>query len=615
MKPKKYDFAGWATKYNILCADGRTLLPGAFDDCVQHNNGRVPLVWMHNHNSPEFVVGHADLEPRAEGVYAYLSLNDTKLGKDSRELLSHGDIGSLSIYANKLSQDQSRNVSHGLIREVSIVLAGANPGAMIDFGMAHSAETDPDELAAEIFYPEEDNNLAHYEEEVEETESAKEETPVEETIEHNEESNKEDTAMAEEGKTIKEIFDSMTEEQKQAVYVMVGQAVEDAKNENNNNEEDDDMSNVKHNAFEGDVKNDTLVLTHADEAAIFAEAKKCGSLKEATLAHFDGTDPFEDVIRHSITDVGYLFPDNKMVDREPRVIARKMEWVDAVINFVHKTPFSRIKSIFANITADDARAKGYLAKGTEKIEEVIAMLRRTTDPTTVYKLQKMDRDDVLDITDYDVVAFLKREMRTMLDEEIARAILIGDGRSAVAADKIAEDKIRPIWTDDALFTIKAQIEYDTTDTPETKLNKFIEACVRSRKNYRGSGNPTLFTTEDLVTDLLLLKDVNGRVIYEDEAKLARALRVAKIVTVPVMEGATRVGSSTEAGYDFDLLALIVNPADYNVGADKNGAVTMFDDFDINYNKQEYLIETRCSGALTVPYSAVAVELKKTHVDG
>lgn len=580
MKPKHFDFSGWATRNDIKCADGRTIRRDAFKDC---DGLSVPLVWSHQHDSPEFVLGHAMLENRPEGVYCYGTFNDTELAQKAKNQVCNKDITSLSIYANHLQQDEARNVLHGAIREVSLVLAGANPGAYIDYSMAHSDE-ESDSVAATIFNPIEDL-LVHSDEDEEQNQN---QNNLKENEMENTELNHADD------KTVQEVLDTFNEEQKTVLMYLVGQALEDNKN-NNNSEEDNNMA---HNVFEND-NNTEEVLSHSDMSTIFSNAKRGGSLKQAVAEFLS-----DDELAHGVTNIGYLYPDHKNVTDKPLFIARDMGWVDVVMNGVHHTPFSRIKSVFANVTADEARAKGYLTKGSQKIEETIAMLKRTTDPTTVYKLQKFDRDDILDITDFDVVAWIKTEMRMMLNEEIARAILISDGRSAVAADKIAEDKIRPIWTDDDLYTIKSTYSYEVGDTDAAKVKKFIKACLVARKSYKGSGNPVLFTTEDVLTECLLLEDLNGRVIYDTQEKLATALRVSKIVTVPVMESKTRtVGDDTHT-----LMGIIVNMADYNVGADKGAAVTMFDDFDIDYNKYEYLIETRISGALTKPYSAIAVEL-------
>ena len=559
---KTYDFSGWATRNNLRCSDGRTIMKDAF----KHNDGQtVPLVWNHQHNDPLNVLGHALLENRDEGVYAYCTFNETESGKNAKLLVEHGDVSALSIYANQLKQ-QGSNVIHGAIREVSLVLAGANPGAFIDSVMRHGEESD-DEA---IIYTGEDISLFHADE--------KKDKPVDEKSEDEE--------------TVADVFNTLTEKQKTVVYAMIGQALEEKEESENNNDNNDSKGGnktMKHNVFDKeDAKKD--VLSHSDLEAIFADAKRYGSLKDSVLAH-------------GIEQIDYLFPDAKNVTDIPQFIQRDMGWVQKVMNSVHHTPFSRIKSILADITEDDARAKGYI-KGNLKKDEVFTLLKRTTTPTTIYKKQKLDRDDVVDIVDFDVVAWLKSEMRMMLDEEIARAVLVGDGRLSSSDDKINEQNIRPIWKDDDLYTIKAPVTVAANATADEKAKAFIRAAIKSRKNYKGSGEPTLYTTEDVLTDCLLMEDTTGRVIYDSVSKLATALRVKEIVTVPVMENLSR----DDNGTTYSLMGMIVNLTDYNIGADKGGAVNMFDDFDIDYNAQKYLIETRCSGALIKPYSAIALEL-------
>ena len=569
---KDYDFSGWATKNNLLCSDGRTILKDAFksDDGVT-----VPLVWNHQHNEPDNVLGHALLENRDDGVYAYCKLNDTEKGKTTKELIKHGDISALSIYANQLKQ-QGGKVIHGSIREVSVVLAGANPGAFIDSVICHNDESDEEA----VIYSGESISLAHAEQT---TETKKEETMKEET--------KKDE------KTVKEIFDTLTEEQKNVVYAIIGSIIEEKENSNKKEEpkKEDDIEGgkvMKHNVFDNDVENKEDVLQHADIQTIFADAKRYGSLKDS-------------VLQHGITNIDYLFPEATNLNQTPEFVKRNTGWVEKVMGAVHHSPFSRIKSQFADITADDARAKGYV-KGNLKKDEVFSLLKRSTTPTTVYKKQKLDRDDVVDITDFDVVSWIKGEMRMMLDEELARAFLIGDGRLSSSDDKINEQNIRPIFNDADLYTVKVEVDAGENATAEAKTKAFIKAVIKNRKEYKGTGSPTLYTTEDVVSDCLLLEDANGRFIYDTIDKLKNTLRVADIVTVPVMEGA----KGAKGG---DLIAILVNLADYNVGADKGGAVNMFDDFDIDYNAQKYLIETRCSGALTKPYSAIAFEFKKASV--
>ena len=566
----KYDFSGWATKNDLKCSDGRIIRRDAFKD----NDGQtVPLVWNHQHNDPLNVLGHALLENRAEGVYAYCTFNDTPAGNNAKMLVEHGDVSALSIYANRLKQDQG-NVTHGVIREVSLVLAGANPGAFIDSIMRHGESSDEEA----VIYTGENLSLEHGE--------------------------KEDNMENGNEKTIKDVVDSMTEEQRNVMYALIGQALEDVKHsddaeehEQKNKNEEGDENEMKHNVFDNQNKNNAKdTLTHAEMATILSDAKRYGSLKESVLQHKE---------TFGIENIDILFPDYKNMNVPPEFIKRDTGWVAQVMNSVSHTPFSRIKSVFADITADEARARGYI-KGKLKKEEVFSLLKRTTDPQTIYKKQKLHRDDVIDITSFDVVAWIKAEMRMMLDEEIARAILVGDGRLTSDDDHIQENHIRPIYKEDALYAVNVVLEKQT-DT-DTRAKAFIRTAVKSRKNYKGSGEPTLFCTEDLLTDMLLLEDGHGRAIYESEAKLATALRVKNIVTVPVMEGVHRNNPTVTA--ECDLLGIIVNLRDYNVGADKGGAINMFEDFDIDYNAQKYLIETRCSGALVKPYSAIVIEEKQ-----
>lgn len=574
---KNYDFSGWATRNNLKCSDGRTIMKDAF----KHNDGQtVPLVWNHDHRDPFNVLGHALLENRQEGVYAYCTFNETESGRQARMLVEHGDLDSLSIYANKLQQNGG-SVLHGNIRELSLVLAGANPGAFIDSVIRHGDEVEDEAVICWA----ESLELAHADEP-----DKKEEKPDDKK--EGEKEMAKDIKHADSGdKTVQEVFDSMTEEQKTVLYALIGEAIDDAED----SDEDDTKggnNSMKHNLFDNDQEDqgNQNVLSHADQEAIIADAKRYGGLKDSALAH-------------GITDIDYLFPDAKTLSTAPDFIQRPNSWVQQFMGDVHHTPFSRIKSIHADITADDARAKGYL-KGNLKVDEVFALLKRTTTPQTVYKKQKLDRDDVIDITDFDVVAWLKTEMRIMLDEEIARAALVGDGRLAASDDKIDPTHIRPIWTDDDLYSIKTLITVTEEATADQKAKAFIRAAVKARKNYKGSGNPKLYTTEDVLTDCLLMEDSTGRIIYDSVTKLAATLRVSEIITVPVMEGLKRTVGAAE----HELLGIIVNPTDYNIGADKGGAVNMFDDFDIDYNAQKYLIETRCSGALTRPYSAIVIEM-------
>ena len=583
-----FDFSGWATRNDLKCSDGRIIRKDAF----KSNDGqKVPLVWNHQHSDPNEVLGHAVLENREEGVYAYCKFNDTESGRTAKLLVQHGDVNALSIYANQLKQ-QGPNVMHGNIRELSLVLAGANPGAFIESIIKHGEESDEEG----IIYTGENITLSHSGTDEQEQEKD------EEKLEHADgaEEKKEDSKVVEEPKknegeeTVADVFNTLTEKQKTVVYAMIGQAIEDNGKEDNNSEGGDEE--MKHNVFDKDTENQENVLSHDAMETIIADGKRYGSLKESFLAHAE---------EYGIKEIETLFPEPKSLNNPPEFIKREMGWVQKVMSGVHHTPFSRIKSSFADITEDDARAKGYI-KGKLKKEEVFSLLKRTTTPTTIYKKQKLDRDDVIDITDFDVVAWLKSEMRMMLDEEIARAILVGDGRLSSSDDKINEQNIRPIWKDEDLYNIKATIEVDAAATPDQKAKAAIRAIIKSRKNYKGSGNPALYTTEDFLTDCLLLEDANGRVIYDTEEKLRTALRVSAIITVPVMEGLNR--TDTE-GNTLDLLGIIVNLADYNVGADKGGAINMFDDFDIDYNQQKYLIETRCSGALIKPFSAISIEMK------
>lgn len=574
---KKFDFSGWATRNNLKCSDGRTIMKDAFKD----NNGQtVPLVWNHQHNDSMNVLGHALLENRDEGVYAYCKFNETESGRNAKLLVEHGDVSALSIYANHLKQ-QGPNVLHGAIRELSLVLAGANPGAFIDAIIQHGEESDEEA----IIYTGENISLHHASDDKKDD---KNDEDAKETKKEEPESEKK-----EDSETVADVFNTLSEKQKTVVYAMIGQALDE--NEASDDDKKDDSEGgdktMKHNVFDKEEAQKD-VLSHSDMEAIFADVKRYGSLRDAVLAH-------------GIEQIDYLFPDAKNVTNTPQFIQRDMGWVQKVMNGTHHTPFSRIKSILADITEDDARAKGYI-KGKLKKEEVFSLLKRTTSPTTVYKKQKLDRDDVVDITDFDVVAWLKSEMRMMLDEELARAILVGDGRLSSSDDKINEQNIRPIWKDDDLYTIKAAVEITAGMTADQKAKAVIRAAIKARKDYKGSGEPTFYTTEDVLTDCLLMEDTTGRVIYDSVAKLTTALRVKEIVTVPVMEDLSRTDAESNT---LELLGLIVNLSDYNVGADKGGAVNMFDDFDIDYNAQKYLIETRCSGALTKPYSAIALETK------
>lgn len=588
-QPEACDFSGWATRNDLKCSDGRVIRRDAF----KHDDGiKVPLVWNHQHNDPHNVLGHAWLENRPEGVYTYGFFNDSESGEIGKILVKHGDICALSIYANQLQQ-RGCDVLHGEIREVSLVHAGANPGAFIDSILKHGEDSD-DEA---IIYTGMPLYLSHSD--ADKQEDKADDGEKKETSEKKDEPEKK--TDSDEEKTVADVINSMTEEQKNVMYAIIGQAMDDQgesdpESEDNNDDDSKGGTNtMKHNVFDKDDRQKENVLVHSDGSevsseeisTIFGDIKRYGSLKDSVLAH-------------GIDNVDYLFPDAQTLANTPEFIQRDTGWVKKVMSGVHHTPFSRIKSIFADITEDDARAKGYF-KGKLKKEEVFGLLKRTTTPTTVYKKQKMDRDDVVDITDFDVVAWLKSEMRMMLDEELARAYLIGDGRLASSDDKINEQNIRPILKDEELYTIQATVSVQSSATEDDKAREFIRTAIKARKNYKGSGQPTLYTTEDILTDCLLLTDTTGRDLYTDVAQLAKKLRVKEIVTVPVMEGVN--GKNGGA-----LMGIIVNLADYNVGADRGGAVNMFDDFDIDYNQQKYLIETRCSGALIKPYSAIALEL-------
>lgn len=612
--PTGYDFCGWASKNDLLCSDGRTIRRGAF---ASDDGKKVPMVYQHQHTSIDNVLGHAILENRDEGMYAYCYLNESDTGKMAKELVRHGDICAMSIYANKLKQI-GNDVVHGEIKEVSLVLAAANPGAAIESVVLEHSDGSTEEEA--IIYSGEDTQykiLSHAESS---TQTSSDKT-VNDILNNMSEAKKnvlyymlakvsetdeeaEDDDVIEDsdirhadvsgGRTIQDIFDTFTSDEKKVAFFLIGQAIKesgsmeqsDIPNIDDESEENDTM---KHNVFENNqINNDETVLSHAEIEEIFRDTKQYGTLKNSALAH-------------GITNIEYLFPDAKTVTPTPELIKRNDDWVSKVMGAVHRTPFSRIKSTAANLTEDDARAKGYI-KGNLKKDEVFSLLKRTTEPTTIYKKQKLDRDDVVDITDFDVVAWIKSEMRMMLNEEIARAILIGDGRLTSSDDKIPEDHIRPVAFDSVLYTVPIEVTVAAQATDDDKAKAIIRSIIKGRKEYKGSGNPVMYTTEDVLTDMLLMEDKMGRVVYDSVTKLATALRVREIVTVPVMEGLKDSQGNA-------VIAVIVNLADYNVGADRGGEVNMFDDFDIDYNAMKYLIETRCSGALTKPYSALAVKLK------
>ena len=579
-----YDFSGYATKANTLCYDGLTIAPDAF----KGDDGRkVPVVWNHDHSDPEHVLGHALLQNRKDGVYAYVKMNDSPSGQSALEAVRSGDIDAMSIFANGLKK-AGQTVMHGVIRELSLVLAGCNPGAVIDEIVEHSADYNAEEGEEAFIYTDGGISLKHG--------LDPDDTPLDE---------EEDNMAQAGGKTLEEVYNSMTPEQQECCCALVGMAKkgldeDDPNAEANNDKDDEDKEDetVKHNVFDNDK--DQGVLKHSmDEInKVVKTAKTCGTMK-AAFANAGIEDSEVNALWHGIDNIDWLFPEDRLLDTPPRIIDKPDDWVSVVMGGVKHIPFSRFKSLFADLTEDDARAKGYL-KGNYKTEEVFGLLRRSTGPTTVYKKQELDRDDVIDITSFDVVAWLRNEMRYKLNRELALAYILGDGRMAASRDKIDENCIRPVFNDADLFTIKVQVKTTGLSTVEDKYKAFIKQAIRARKDYRGSGTPTMFTTEDALTEMLLLEDGMGRPLYTDEAALARKLRVAKIVTIPEMEG--RKGA--KGG---NLAAVIVNLADYTVGADKGGAVSMFDDFDIDFNAQKYLIETRCSGALTSPYSAMAIE--------
>lgn len=583
-----YDCSGWATKANTKCYDGLTIAEDAFKGC---SGQTVPMVYNHDHSSLDNVIGHALLENRKGGVYAYAKFNDTPTGQTAKKCVENGDLNAFSIWANGL-QKAGQVVKHGVIRELSLVLAGCNPGALIQEVVKHSADNMDDEgCEAFIFNDPGSLSLEHG--------MDPEGNPLEEAVLAHSDDNKEDGKMAEEtnGKTLEEVYNSMTDEQKECCHALVGLALEEQDGDGGEDEEDE--SDMKHNVFDKDAGKQTVLKHSIDDInSIIKGAKTSGTLKAA----FDnaGVEQGEiDELSHGIDNIDWLFPEDHLLDTTPRIIDKPDDWVSVVMGGVKHIPFSRFKSMFADLTPEDARAKGYV-KGNYKIEEVFGLLRRSTGPTTVYKKQKLDRDDMSDITSFDVVSWLRNEMRYKLNRELALAYILGDGRQAASEDKIDENCIRPIFNDADLFTIKVQVATTGLSKVEDKYKAFIKQVIRSRKEYRGNGTPTMFTTEDALTEMLLLEDGMGRPLYADEAALARKLRVSKIVTVPEMDG--RKGA--KGG---DLAAVIVNLSDYTVGADKGGAVSMFDDFDIDYNAMKYLIETRCSGALTTPYSAMAIE--------
>ncbi len=633
---KHADFGGWATKNNLLCADGRIINPGAF---APQDGDKVPLLWNHQQGDPSKVLGHAILQNRAEGVWADCYFNNGKAAKEAKEAILHGDVESLSIYANDLKQDGPR-VKHGKIREVSLVLAGANPGAFIESIMCHGLALLDDEEEGQIYTGE---ILEIYHSEDGKPDEKKEDSSVadEKKDEKSEETN---------GQTVKDVLDTLTPIQKRVVNAVIGMALESAGESGADDNDDEEDTEMAHNAFEnngmGGEEQNSCVLSHSDIKEIMGNAKTYGSLRESwnrfvaereepilmhsgvpvvvdenALMHASGipnvptngmtlptseSDSYAHYGEYGFKNPSMFYPDARgLTNGAPEFIGRRTDWVREVIGKVHHTPFSRVKSMYANITEDEARAKGYAKKGTQKMYEVFSTLKRVTNPTTIYKLQKLDRDDIVDITDFDVVAWIRGEMRVMLDEEIARAILLGDGRTPGTDGKISEDCIRPIATDVDLFNVKIDLEFAPDATPAQKADKVIESVIRAHKNYRGSGSPTLFTTDDWLTEMLLLKDQIGHRLYKTEAELATALRVSKIVTVEVME-AEEYKSKFGADKKHELIGVIVNLADYNVGQDPKGGMSMFDDFDIDFNQYKYLIETRMSGALVKPFSAITI---------
>lgn len=646
----KYDFGGYVTKNDLECTDGRIIRHGAFSSC---DGARVPLVFMHNHRDMKNVLGFVDLECREDGVYGRGAFNNSPEGRDAKERVMHGDLTQMSIYANQL-KERAKEVYHGVIREVSLVLAGANPGAVIDnLNFVHSdGSFDVIEEEA-IIQPNIDFEFSHADEagESEEADEAAWETSESEEIEHADEDQNDDLTVQDvfdnmtdekkqaaqviiglaamkargedvediakeaegegaEGPTLQDVLDSMTEEEKNVVYFLAGKAAEDAEEEadeeaepgeddmrqsDNMEEGDDTMAHM--NVFEQDAQEQGSFLTHSDIDSIFSSARERGSLKSAweTFAAEHELEP--NSLQHGITNIDVFFPEVQAVQNQPALISRNMEWVDVVLAGVHKTPFSKVKSMAANLTAEEARAKGYI-KGSKKVEEQISALKRVTGPTTIYKLQKLDRDDIIDIVDFDVVVWLKAEMRMMLNEECARAYLVGDGRLASSPDKINESCIRPIWTDDEVYAKHFIVN-------GTDPNDFIDECIRAKKDYKGSGSPTLFIGPSMLTELRLIRDEMGHRLYKNDQELADELRVSKIVEVEIFDGLKRTVDEVERS----LGGIIVNLTDYNVGATRGGEVSLFDDFDLNFNKYEYLIETRQSGALVQPASALVIEIK------
>lgn len=633
-----FDFSGYATRNDIRCSDGRVIRHDAFKD----NDGQtVPLVYQHVHDDPKNVLGHAYLENRDDGVYCYGKFNNTESGKHAKEMVANGDITSMSIYANRLKQHGS-DVIHGMIREVSLVLTGANPGAYIEnVSIAHAdgSYTESEDEAViysgledsveSIDHADDDNNKEDGMADQQQNNSSKDEKTVQdvfdsltdeqkdvvyflignavENAKNDDSDNDSDESVKHadnaDDKTVQDVFDSLTDEQKNVVYFLIGQALENKDNEAKHSDFNDGGSSMKHNVFDNTTDDDFEVLNRDEINEVLRHADShTNSLK----AYMEENGLGDLTLEHSVSNLDILYPEARSIRSKPDMIMRNQDWVNKFWNAVKRTPFAKFKSSAANLTEDAARAKGYL-KGNQKLEEVFPLLGRETSPQTVYKKQKLDRDDIIDITDIDIVAWLKEELRVMLIEELCRAMLVSDGRGSTAPDKIKEDKIRPIYQDDNLYTIHYLLSWDANATNDDIAEAIVDGAVRSRKEYRGSGNPLFFATNDVITNLLLAKDTIGRRLYKDEAELAAALRVKEIIEVPVMEGAQRKVTVEGVTTTYDLQGIIVNPGDYTVGTDKGGAVTLFDDFDIDYNQQKYLLETRCSGALTVPYSAIALE--------
>ena len=657
MPKKHYDFAGWATKNNIRCSDGRTIMHGAFS---ADNGKRVPLVWNHQHDNVRNVLGHADLEERPEGVYAYCSFNNTEHGQDAKDCVKHGDIVALSIYANQLKQNGA-NVIHGAIREVSLVLAGANRGAVIDSVLEHGELSDDSAEISFVGYGDielhhsdldehdddyEDEELDDYQEDDEAEENEEDD---DENLQHadNGEAKKEEKEDG--GETVADVMNTLTDKQRKAVAIIIEQAIADSKGDKsmshaegdaqNDAENDDETvedvyntlnekqkkvvnfligealknkdseggSEMKHNVFEGS-ENVQNTISHAEIHEICRVGKQMGSLKAAVDQAYE-----EGVLEHAegdygINNIDYLFPDAKAMTTEPELIKRDMGWVDDVFNGVHRTPFKRVKSVFADITEDEARAKGYI-KGKFKKEEVFTLLKRTTDPQTIYKKQKLDKDDLEDLEDnFNVLPWIKNEMNMMFREEVARAILIGDGRPSSSDDKIQENHIRPIYNDEDLFTVKVPVEVKSGATEDDIARALIKAMVKARKQYKGTGNPTFFTTEDYLTDCLLIENTLGERLYKSEAEVATAMRASKITTVEPMENKTISITNEGRSTSYPLMGVLVNLTDYNVGAKNGGKTDFFEDFDIDFNQQKYLYEARMSGALKKPFSAISFYL-------